>query len=78
MGGMNKYRFALREFLDDMKLSPSQACARYGFNKKGGKFYISRQGFHRLCNHPAQIKMDTINILCIAMGVTPADLWRAN
>jgi DNA-binding Xre family transcriptional regulator len=72
---MNKYYFALDQVLADLKLKQTEARKRFKFDRKGNG-YISRTSFQKLCNRPKQIKMETLNIICHGMGLTPADLWR--
>jgi Cro/C1-type HTH DNA-binding domain len=69
------YYFSLGDHLKSIGITQVEARKRYGFVRRG-KNYISRTNFQALCNRQSP-RGKTLNILCNAMGVTPADLWRA-
>jgi DNA-binding Xre family transcriptional regulator len=71
--GMNKYHFALKEVLADLKLNPTQAYKKY-FSK--GENYLSRQTVYNLCGKPDVVYIETMNRVCNAIGLVPSDLWR--
>ena len=71
----NEYYFALGDVLKDLGLSQVAARREYKFDHKGNG-YISHTGFVRLCNRPQQVKTRTVSILCNAMNIKPATLWR--
>jgi DNA-binding Xre family transcriptional regulator len=71
----NLYFFALGDILKEKNLNQVEARKKYGFARQGAG-YISRTGFVRLCNRPKQIKMETLSLICAAMNLTPAELFR--
>ena len=71
--GMNKYHFALKDVLKDLKLNPTQAYKKY-FSK--GENYLSRQTVYNLCSEPEVVYIETMNRVCNAIGLVPSDLWR--
>lgn len=68
---MKKYRFALRELLNDLGKTPVQGFHAYFEGR------LTRQAVYNICRKPPKVVyVETQDIICDALGVTPSDLWR--
>ena len=72
---MTTYYFALDGLLEDLKINPTQAYKRY-FEPLPKHKRLSRGGLYIMCRRPKFVEVETVNKLCNAMGIKPADLWR--
>jgi putative transcriptional regulator len=59
-------RLRLPEILTSKGMTQTECAKQTG---------LSRNAVSKLCNNPSQISMETIDVLCKALGIEPADLF---
>jgi len=62
----------------DLNIPNATQLHRRYFKRKSGRDILSRQAIYVLCNRPKMIEIQMVTKVCNALGLSPADLWRAD